>query len=42
MWAVLSEFIVYLIKFVAMLVCAYLGIMVGKKVRANKDNQEEV
>lgn len=39
MWAVISEFVVYLIKFVAMLLFAFLGIQVGKKIRANKDAQ---
>ncbi|MGN0367202.1 MAG: hypothetical protein ACI4EK_00340 [Wujia sp.] len=44
MTAVLSELVTYLIKFFAMLLCAGLGIMVGKKIRANKDakDQEEV
>lgn len=39
-----SELVVYAIKFLAMLVCAGLGIMVGKKIRKNKDakNQEEI
>ena len=39
-----SELLVYVIKFLAMLVCAGLGIMVGKKIRQNKDakNQEEI
>ena len=37
-----SELLVYVIKFLSMLVCA--GIMVGKKIRKNKDvkNQEEI
>ena len=39
-----SELLVYVIKFLSMLVCAGLGIMVGKKIRKNKDvkNQEEI
>lgn len=37
MWALLSELVTYLIKFVAMLFFAFLGIMAGKKIRANKD-----
>lgn len=32
-----SELLVYVIKFLSMLVCAGLGIMVGKKIRKNKD-----
>ena len=44
MTALISEIITYLIKFFAMLVCAFLGIIVGKKIRANKDEsmQEEL
>ena len=39
-----NELLVYVIKFLSMLVCAGLGIMVGKKIRKNKDvkNQEEI
>lgn len=37
MWALLSELIVYLIKFIAMIACAFFGIQVGKKIRDNKD-----
>ena len=37
MTAVLSELLTYLFKFVCMLVCAFCGILVSKKLRANKD-----
>lgn len=37
MGALLSEFVTYLIKFLAMLVFAFFGILAGKKIRANKD-----
>ncbi len=37
MSALLSELVTYLIKFFAMLVFAFLGILAGKKIRANKD-----
>lgn len=40
MSAVFSELVTYLIKFFAMIVCAGLGIIVGKKVRKNKDEKE--
>ena len=40
MTAVLSELLTYLFKFVVMLVCAFCGILVGKKIRANKDLKE--
>lgn len=39
MEALMSEIITYLIKFFAMLICAFLGIIVGKKIRANKDEK---
>ncbi|MGN0390759.1 MAG: hypothetical protein ACI4L2_08080 [Wujia sp.] len=44
MTLVWSELLTYVIKFFAMIVCAGLGIMVGKKIRKNKDakNQEEI
>ena len=44
MTLVLNELIKYLIKFVAMIICAGFGIFVGKKIRKNKDakNQEEI
>lgn len=44
MTPILNELIKYLIKFVAMIICAGLGIMVGKNIRKNKDakNQEEI
>ncbi len=37
MSALLSELVTYLIKFFAMLVFAFLGILAGKKIRSNKD-----
>lgn len=37
MSALLSELLTYIIKFVVMLVCAGFGIMVGKKIRQNKN-----
>lgn len=37
MSALLSELVTYLIKFLAMLVFAFLGILAGKKIRSNKD-----
>ena len=37
MTAVISELLTYLFKFVIMLICAFCGILVGKKIRANKD-----
>lgn len=39
MTALINELVKYLIKFLAMLVCAFLGICVGKKIRNNKNNQ---
>lgn len=44
MAALMSEIITYLIKFFAMLIFAFLGIVVGKKIRANKDEkmQEDI
>lgn len=41
MGALLSEFVEYIIKFLAMLVFAFLGILAGKKIRANKDTKLE-
>lgn len=40
MASVFSELVVYIIKFLAMLVCAFLGIMVGKNIRAKKDAEQ--
>lgn len=37
MSALLSELVTYLIKFLAMLIFAFLGILAGKKIRSNKD-----
>lgn len=37
MEALLSEFVTYIIKFLAMLVFAFFGILAGKKIRASKD-----
>lgn len=37
MGALWSELITYIIKFLAMLVFAFFGIVAGKKIRANKD-----
>lgn len=39
MTAVINELVQYLIKFFAMLICAFLGICVGKKLRKNKNEQ---
>lgn len=33
----INEFVQYGIKFLAMLICAFAGICVGKKVRKNKN-----
>ncbi len=35
----ISELVVYLIKFLAMLLCAGLGIFVGGKIRKNKNEK---
>ena len=37
MTAVFSELLTYLFKFIIMLICAFCGILVGKKIRAGKD-----
>lgn len=37
-----NELVQYVIKFVAMLACAFLGIVVGKKLRKNKDAKEDI
>lgn len=37
--ALLSELVSYLIKFFAMIICMLAGIMVGKKLRKNKDEK---
>ena len=39
-----SELLIYVIKFLSMLLFAGLGIVVGKKIRSKKDakNQEEI
>lgn len=37
MVALVSEFLVYIIKFVAMILCAVLGVFVGGKIRKNKN-----
>ncbi len=37
MTLLVNEIVQYLIKFVAMLLCAVLGIFVGKKLRKNKN-----
>ncbi len=42
MSAVLTELLTYLFKFVIMLICAFCGILVGKKIRANKDAKESI
>lgn len=39
---VVNEFVQYLIKFIAMLACAFLGILAGKKLRKNKDAKEDL
>lgn len=39
---VINEFVQYVIKFVAMLACAFLGILAGKKIRHNKDAKEDL
>lgn len=39
MTALINELVQYLIKFFAMLICAFLGITVGKKVRKNKNEK---
>lgn len=41
MSALLTEIVGYLIKFVAMIVCAFLGIQVGKVLRKRKDEKVE-
>ncbi len=41
MSALLTEIVSYLIKFVAMIVCAFLGIQVGKVLRKRKDEKVE-
>ena len=41
MSALLTEIVSYLIKFVAMIVCAFLGIQVGKVLRKRKDEKIE-
>lgn len=38
----INEFVQYVIKFVAMLACAFLGILAGKKIRQNKDAKEDL
>lgn len=37
MSALISELLTYGIKFIAMLACAFFGIIVGKKIRSNKN-----
>ena len=39
--ALLTEILTYVIKFVAMIVCAFLGIQVGKILRKRKDENIE-
>lgn len=39
MSALLSELLTYGIKFIAMLICAFFGILVGKKIKENKNNK---
>ncbi len=41
MTAVLYELFTYLFKFFAMILCAACGIIVGKKIRANKDQKAQ-
>lgn len=41
MGALISEFITYIIKFIAMLGCAVLGVLVGKKIRKNKNEKAQ-
>ncbi|MDD6137277.1 MAG: hypothetical protein PUB54_09000 [Lachnospiraceae bacterium] len=37
-----NEFVQYVIKFIALLACAFLGILAGKKIRKNKDAKEDI
>ena len=37
-----NEFVQYVIKFIALLACAFLGILAGKKIRTNKDAKEDI
>ena len=39
MTALINEFVQYLIKFLAKLVCAFVGIIAGKKYHEKKKNQ---
>lgn len=39
MGALISEFITYIIKFIVMLGCAWLGVLAGKKIRKNKNEK---
>ncbi|MGN0435499.1 MAG: hypothetical protein ACI4D8_02585 [Wujia sp.] len=39
MTALINELVQYLIKFLAMLVCAFAGICVGKVLRKKKDEK---
>lgn len=39
MSALISEFVTYIIKFIVMIACAAFGILVGKKIRKNKNNK---
>lgn len=39
MTAVLSEFVIYIIKFLAMILCAVSGVVVGGKIRKNKNQK---
>ena len=42
MSALLTEIISYVIKFVAMIVCAFFGIMVGRVLRKRKDEKIKI
>ena len=37
-----NEFVQYVIKFIALLACAFLVILAGKKIRKNKDAKEDI
>ncbi len=38
--ALISEIVKYVVKFLAMIICAGAGIFVGKTIRKNKSNAE--
>lgn len=39
MGALLSEFVIYIIKFLAMILCAAVGIIIGKGLRKKKNEK---